>query len=60
MRVTNESRNVLHDRLVAAGVPTKIAGDVSADLGDMTGGLEDPGPLLPDRRRSQRRGSARQ
>ncbi len=38
-RVTDESTRLLYDQLVAAGVPAEIAGDVGADLGDMTEGL---------------------
>ncbi|MCL4369116.1 MAG: hypothetical protein M1337_08140 [Actinobacteria bacterium] len=38
-RVTDVSRGELYDQLVVAGVPAEIAGDVSADLGDMTKGL---------------------
>jgi len=38
--VTDDSTNLLHERLVAVGVPVRIAGDISADLGDMTRGLE--------------------
>lgn len=38
--ITSDSIGQLCDRLIARGVPVEIVGDVSADLGDVTEGLE--------------------